>query len=372
MKQAIAFLRAPDGLDYGRRLSRLRWLRAVPDCHPAEISPDEPAAPQLAVSETWLIVREETALPIAFSRFPVPGPERVLVASSAGVGQASAHTLRELEALGRQCGDGRQEPASSGRVAAFSFRVSDFPPGSGESAGEFFDRLLGEGGVKEPAPGFRVFSFGDPSELERPEIIRHVPVECRRLLDVGCGAGGTAAALRRRSAALRVTAIEKDERSAVKAREVLDRVLSGDALANLAALDHEGAKFDAFLFADVLEHLEDPARALSLARPLAAPGAVLVASVPNAGHLSVVRDLMLGRFDPVPAGLADAGHLRWFTRTSLEDMLRETGWRMASIDSWPGSPAREAAEFLSHLSRWPGLDRESLGTYQWIAVAIAR
>ena len=134
-------------------------------------------------------------------------------------------------------------------------------------------------------------------------------------------------------------------------------------------LGGESRTFDAFLFADVLEHLEDPVRSLSLARKLAAPGATLVASVPNAGHLSLVRDLVQGRFDPVPAGLADAGHLRWFTKASLAEALEEAGWQATSIESWPGAPASDSAGFLAALSDWPDLDRESLMTYQWIAVA---
>jgi len=92
----------------------------------------------------------------------------------------------------------------------------------------------------------------------------------------------------------------------------------------------------------------------------------------HAGHLSLVRDLVRGRFDPVPAGLADAGHVRWFTRASLGEALEEAGWKMRSIESWPGAPASESADFLARLEGWPGLDPVSLGTYQWIAVATAR
>jgi SAM-dependent methyltransferase len=368
LKQSIAFLGGPEALDYGRRLSRLRWVRAVPDCAAAEISPAAAAAAELAGSDAWLIVRDETALPLPLARFPQPGAGRVLVASSISPGVAPAHTLRELEELPCVPAAGATSPAS---VAAFSFRVSDFPPRPGESTMQLFDRILGGGVEKEAAEEFRVVAFDDPSELEREEITRRVPPGRRRLLDVGCGAGGTSAALKRRSRDLHVTAVEKDGRLAARARERLDSVLAGDALESLASLARGGESFDAFLFADVLEHLEDPFRALSLARSLARPGAVLVASVPNAGHLSLVRDLLFGRFDPVPAGLADAGHLRWFTRSSVEEMISETGWKAAAIESCPGAPAPEAGQFLASLARWRDLDAVSLETYQWIVVATA-
>ena len=368
MKQSIAFLRGPERLDYGRRLSRLRWVRAVPDCSVSEISPAAPAALELAGSDAWLIVRDETALPLPLARFPLPGAGRVLVASSIAPGDASAHTLRELEALLSVPEAGAASPAS---LAAFSLRVSDFRPPPGESTAQLFDRILGSGIGKETAAEFRVVAFGDPSELEREEITSRVPAGHRRLLDVGCGAGGSSAALKRRSRDLHVTGVEKDGLLAARARQRLDLVLAGDAVESLASLVRGGEVFDVFLFADVLEHLEDPFRALSLARSLAAPDAVLVASVPNAGHLSLVRDLLLGRFDPVPAGLADAGHLRWFTRASLEEMVSETGWKTPTVESCPGAPPPEAGEFLASLARWRDLDAVSLETYQWIAVAAA-
>jgi len=168
-----------------------------------------------------------------------------------------------------------------------------------------------------------------------------------------------------------VIGIENDPRAARIAAGRLDRVLTADALKGLEALGREDARFDAFLFADILEHLEDPVRALCLARRLAEPGARLVASVPNVGHLSLVRDLVAGRFDLVPAGLADAGHLRWFSRDFLREVLEEAGWRVEDIHGLPGGPAPDAEKFLGALADWEHLDRESLGTYQWIAVAVA-
>ena len=125
------------------------------------------------------------------------------------------------------------------------------------------------------------------------------------------------------------------------------------------------------VFADVLEHLDDPVAALAAGRRLAAAGATLLVSVPNAGHLSVARDLLAGRFDPVPAGLCDAGHLRWFTRFFLADAILEAGWSQACLEGEPGAPPPEPDPFLALASAWSDCDRESLLTYQWIATARA-
>jgi SAM-dependent methyltransferase len=366
---ALAFLRRAEPPDYGRAFSRLRWRRAIPADRTREVSAQEPAREAFSGADVWVLVRDESALPWPVPRFPVPEPGRVLVAAAAMPASAAVHTLREMEASAAPWETSLADPADASRSAAIAFRAADFPAAPGETVAGLLDRLTGASVEKRHDPAFRAFVFDDPSGREREEITRHVPAGSRRLLDVGCGEGGSSAGLKGRAEGLEVCGIESDRAQAALARGRLDRVLVGDAARALEDLGDECRTFDAFLFADVLEHLEDPVRALSLARNIAAPGATLVASVPNAGHLSLVRDLVLGRFDPVPAGLADAGHLRWFTKTSLGEALEEAGWRMISIDSWPGAPAPDAAGFLAGLSDWPGLDRESLGTYQWIAIA---
>jgi 2-polyprenyl-3-methyl-5-hydroxy-6-metoxy-1,4-benzoquinol methylase len=370
VRTALAFLRGTETPDYGRRFSRLRWRRAIPAQETREVSGSAPAAEALAGVEIWVIVRDESALPWPASRFPVPEPGRVLLAGRAAPGPEAAHTLREWQAAGRPAEDAAA--SAGGGFAALAFRCADFPPAPGETVCGLIDRLTGASVEQERDPAIDAFAFDDPSGRERPEITRHIPAGARRLLDVGCGGGGSSAGVKGRAHGLRVVGIESDRTAAGRARGLLDEVLVGDAPRVLEDLSREGRRFDAFLFADVLEHLEDPVRALSAARSLAAPGATLVASVPNAGHLSLVRDLVLGRFDAVPAGLADAGHLRWFTRASLGEALEEAGWRVDAIESWPGVPAPESDRFLAALSGWPGLDRESLATYQWIAVARPR
>ena len=55
----------------------------------------------------------------------------------------------------------------------------------------------------------------------------------------------------------------------------------------------------------------------------------------------------------------------------LREALEEAGWRVEDIHGLPGGPAPDAEKFLGALADWEDLDRESLATYQWIAVAVA-
>lgn len=361
----IGFVSGGSVLDYGRRLARLRWRRRFSGSSWSELQPDAKAERALSGSEKWVLVRDETALP---TPGPPLGERRGGVALAAPLSPATppvVHTLRELEAAA---------PAGEASTAiespALVFSTADFPPREGETVAGLVQRLLSPETPHAFAPGFAAVTFGEEPGAagERPEVIGLLPAGIRRLLDVGCAAGEAGAAARR-GHAVEVTGIERDPVAAERARGRLDRVLEGEALTALGEMLRAGERFDAFLFADVLEHLDDPIGALALARGLATREATLVASVPNVGHLSLVRDLVLGRFDPVPAGLADAGHLRWFTRASLGDALEEAGWLPVSIEAARGAPPPEAEPFLDFAAPWTGADSENLLAYQWLAVA---
>jgi len=79
----------------------------------------------------------------------------------------------------------------------------------------------------------------------------------RTVLDVGCGIGLNGAAAKRRGA--RVTGLEIVPSSIERARKVLDEVIATDITSDAAVRGALGARrFDAMLFADVLEHMIDP------------------------------------------------------------------------------------------------------------------
>ncbi len=165
--------------------------------------------------------------------------------------------------------------------------------------------------------------------LSRSETLAHLPKPVGRVLDIGC-AGGGAAPLLRAGGATWITGIEMLPEPAAVAAQVYDEVLTGDALSELA---NATGPFDTILCYDVLEHLYDPLALIDALRGVAAPDGQLHVSVPNASHVSLLRDLILrGTFGYQPAGHRDATHIRWFTRRDIVALVDEGGWSVESVE----------------------------------------
>lgn len=144
-----------------------------------------------------------------------------------------------------------------------------------------------------------------------------------RLLDVGCGAGANARAVKARCPDALVVGIEPDPKAAKLAMAACDHVVVG-TLAE--APSRVNAPFDAVVLSDVLEHLVEPVRFLKelLARPDCAEARLFV-SVPNyAVWYNRVRTAA-GHFAYSWSGLYDRTHLRFFTRKSLRELFEHVG-----------------------------------------------
>jgi 2-polyprenyl-3-methyl-5-hydroxy-6-metoxy-1,4-benzoquinol methylase len=186
----------------------------------------------------------------------------------------------------------------------------------------------------------------DPSYYAnaRPDIVAALPRPLGAVLDVGCGVGNVGASLRAEGAT-RVAGIEVVTEQAERARDVLDLVVAAPVE---QALDQFDERFDTILCLDVLEHLVDPAAVVRRLRDVAAPGARLQVSVPNARHLSLVWDLVVrGSFNYTAHGHRDNTHLRWFTRRDVVALLEGAGWRVER--TW--HPALGRTKLLDRLTR---------------------
>lgn len=164
-------------------------------------------------------------------------------------------------------------------------------------------------------------SFSNYYRHPRMDIIALIPENVRSILDVGCAEGAIGRYLKQHRPGIHCMGIEPDSTAAGAARQVYDRVINQTVeKANLSG------KFDCIICGDVLEHLSDPQKVLTSLQTLLYDDGVLVGSVPNIGHWTVIRELMKGRFDYIPAGILCRDHLRFFTEDSLREMLLHCGY----------------------------------------------
>ena len=186
----------------------------------------------------------------------------------------------------------------------------------------------------------------------RPEIVAMLEPKGARILDVGCAAGAMGARLLA-GGALEVVGLEREPRAALIARTRLSAVYQYD-LNELPALPYPDGYFDAITCADVLEHLVDPGALLKELRRYLKHDGLLVCSIPNIRHESVLVPLVVdGLFSYVDAGILDRTHLRFFTIKEIASFLLGAGFSMDeqvdAVGSQPSPSVAKLAELVGNL-----------------------
>ncbi len=124
----------------------------------------------------------------------------------------------------------------------------------------------------------------------------------------------------------------------------MDRVIENDLESvelETLGLSEEQPSVDCLVFGDVLEHLVDPWATLTRLTRLVREGGQVLACIPNVQHYSVIVSLLRGHWDYQDEGLMDKTHLRFFTRSGIQNLFAKAGLRVFDIQPrwWPGPEA---------------------------------
>jgi 2-polyprenyl-3-methyl-5-hydroxy-6-metoxy-1,4-benzoquinol methylase len=166
----------------------------------------------------------------------------------------------------------------------------------------------------------------------RSEIFDIIPKYSNRVLEIGCGTGHTLESLKEKKLCSETIGIELFASAAEEAKKRVDIVYCVDV--EKEGVPVEIGAVDLILLLDVLEHLVDPWSFLTnLVATHLSPRGVVVASIPNARHFSLVLPLLGGNFDYVERGILDRTHLRFFTRRSAEKLLENAGLEITQTRS---------------------------------------
>ncbi len=160
----------------------------------------------------------------------------------------------------------------------------------------------------------------------RHEMLRFLPQNAKKIIDIGCGNGAFASIVKQNNQA-EVWGIELMEEEAKIAESVLDKVYIGPCEDFIQSLPNN--YFDVIYFNDVLEHLVDPYSVLDNLKCKLTKNGVIISSIPNVRFYRTFSKVVFAKdwkYDEY--GIMDKTHLRFFTGKSIKRMYNDLGYEI--------------------------------------------
>jgi ubiquinone/menaquinone biosynthesis C-methylase UbiE len=197
--------------------------------------------------------------------------------------------------------------------------------------------------------------YGTPYVLK--QLMRFVPQQGARILDVGCGAARKSVHFRR-GGGNRVVGIDISTPMIEKAKEILDEAYVHNISDGLPFGD---STFDVVYCAMVLEHLFDYMGPLKEMNRVLKPGGRILIEVPNVNYWPNRLLMLFGR-NLIWIGVGK--HIRAFNKHYLQDALMKAGFSAVHITgSILPLPKTALKVHLPYLNRLlPGLCFSLIGT----------
>ncbi len=108
-------------------------------------------------------------------------------------------------------------------------------------------------------------------------------------------------------------------------------------------------KFDYIIFGDVLEHLRHPEEVVRMCRELLCENGHIIASIPNVMHISVMEELIEGRFRYSDVGLLDRTHIHLFTYYEIMTLFQDAGYEVKDINGTVFAISERGREIINIL-----------------------
>jgi SAM-dependent methyltransferase len=143
-----------------------------------------------------------------------------------------------------------------------------------------------------------------------------------------------------------VSCIEKSESMAALGKQYARKMIVADLETDNWEMELGDDRFDYIMFADVLEHLQNPADVLRRMKPFLKSGGYIITSIPNIGHASIIIGLRNGIFDYREKGLLDNTHIHFMTRKSIHSIFQSNGLYCAAEESKMARPCDTEFEYF--------------------------
>ena len=173
--------------------------------------------------------------------------------------------------------------------------------------------------------------YGDNPRRELLEFIREPNGS---VLEIGCGRGAFGEIVKKEYPDIHYVGLELDRNAAEIARTRLDAVISCDIEKDdISDYDIKRESFDWIICADVLEHLYDPWKVIHMLSFYLKPSGRILASIPNTQNISLILQLLNGKWTYTEYGLLDATHIRFFTMDEIFKLFSGTGYQIIDCAS---------------------------------------
>jgi len=199
----------------------------------------------------------------------------------------------------------------------------------------------------------------DPYSMHM-RITKLIPGQ-KKVLDVGCAYGNLAEVMSTNEC--EVVGVEIDPEAGKNAQKYCKEVVIGD-VESIELSSKYINYFDYIIFADILEHLKNPAKVLDKFKKYLKDDGCIVISLPNITNWRIRLKILFGNFEYEDTGVLDSGHIRFFNEKSAKELLYDSGFEIIKFDL-TGLESPIGTNILHKIGKlWP-----NLLAYQFLIIA---
>lgn len=168
------------------------------------------------------------------------------------------------------------------------------------------------------------------------------------VLEIGCGMGATLYEIKNKFKDVEVFGVEKNKNAAEVASGVFN-IITGDI--EELELSYKRNFFDYIILVDIVEHIKDPWEVLKKISKYLKSDGEIISVIPNIMHISIIEDLINGKFTYREGGILDRKHLRFFTLEEICKMFSMSNLSIMSIKEKKTNLSEKEQELIEVLCK---------------------
>ena len=150
----------------------------------------------------------------------------------------------------------------------------------------------------------------------------------KRVLDVACASGYLATFFKQKGCS--VDGVDIDSEYIDEAKKYCDNAYVLDI-----SKEKIDGKYDVIILGDILEHLSNSENVLSNLKNNLNKDGYIIVSVPNIANIYPRLKIFFGNFDYEEKGIFDKTHVKFFTRKSFKNLIKDSGFILEKLEYTP-------------------------------------